>query len=215
LIRVRLGITSCSTPHASISSQQPSQSSLFYPIGSALQAPTKQNCLFQTYWKKAVHVHVFPDLNSHALLSIGTFCDAGCTATFSATKVHKEKQGKIILTGTRELPGLWKTTEKMLETATTAPEQANSVITASITTNAIKFLHAACFSPTTATWTQAIDRGHFKSWPVPPSNTIRKLLPKSMATAMGHLDQQRKNYRSTKKQKVPKTTDSEGWITPA
>jgi hypothetical protein len=174
------------------------------PNGQRIASTHEAKLPFPDLPEKAVHAHVFPDLNSHALLSIETFCDAGCTATFSATRVNIEKQGKVILTGTREPPSLWKTTEKLLETSATAPVQAKSVFTSSVTTNAIKILHAACFSPTTATWTQAIDRGHFKSWPVPPSNMIRKLLPKSMATAMGHLDQQRKNHHSTKKQKVPK-----------
>jgi hypothetical protein len=36
---------------------------------------------------KALEAHVFPGLNGQALLSIGTFCDAGCTATFTAKDV--------------------------------------------------------------------------------------------------------------------------------
>jgi hypothetical protein len=81
--------------------------------------------------------------------------------------------------------------------STTSP--ANGVYTDRLKTNAIRFLHAAAFSPTTATWTKAIDRGHFKSWPLPATpKIIRHLLPKSIPTAMGHLDQLRKNKRSTK-----------------
>jgi hypothetical protein len=117
---------------------------------------------------KAVQAYVFPGLNGHALLSIGTFCDAGCTATFLATTINIEKHGKIILMGTQELPGLWKTTKDMLETAATTLAQANSAFTSNVMTNVIQFLHTACFSPTTVTWTQAIDRSHFKSWLVPP-----------------------------------------------
>jgi hypothetical protein len=44
----------------------------------------------------------------------------------------------------------------------------------------------------------AIKQGHFKSWPTLTAPDVYKHLPKSLATAMGHMDQQRKNLRSTK-----------------
>jgi hypothetical protein len=143
---------------------------------------------------------VFPGLNGQALLSIGTFCDAGCTALFTATAVIIAREGKVVLTGQRQPPGLWKTSE----TTTNAPLEhsnpwhANGAYTTQLRRNTIKFMHAAVFSPTTATWTKAIDAGNFQSWPGLTSTAVRTLLPKSMATAMGHRDQQRKNVRSTK-----------------
>jgi hypothetical protein len=66
----------------------------------------------------------------------------------------------------------------------------------------IAFLHAACFSPTLDTWIQAIDAGHFTTWPELTSARVRRFPPSSMAMVQGHLDQSRKNQRSTK----PKTT---------
>jgi hypothetical protein len=60
----------------------------------------------------ALLAHVFPDLHGQALLSIGTFCDAGCTATFSANDATINFQGKTVLTGKRDPPGLWKTTQQ-------------------------------------------------------------------------------------------------------
>jgi hypothetical protein len=150
--------------------------------------------------KKALEVHVFPGLNGHALLSIRTFCDTGCTALFTDTAVVIARDGKVVLTGQRQPPGLWKTceTNTSLETVKNNPWQANGVYTTQLRRNAIKFMHAAVFSPTTATWTKAIDARNFQSWPGLPSTAVRQLLPKSMATAMGHQDQQRKNVRSTK-----------------
>jgi hypothetical protein len=90
-------------------------------------------------------------------------------------------------------------------------------------------MHAACFSPTTATWTKAIDAGAFQSWPSLTSKAVRQLLPKSMATAMGHKDQQHKNLRSTKEAKptaqpkivrtakldtiLEEDENNEGWVT--
>jgi hypothetical protein len=43
---------------------------------------------------------------------------------------------------------------------------------------------------------------------------VRQHLPKSVATAMGHMDQSRKNQRSTKL-RSKQTQDDDGWITPA
>jgi hypothetical protein len=55
-----------------------------------------------------------------------------------------------------------------------------------------------CFSPTLETWLLAISCGHFITWPGLTTANVRRYLPKSEATAKGHLDQQRKNLRSTK-----------------
>jgi hypothetical protein len=46
----------------------------------------------------AIDVHIFPDLQGQALLSIGTFCNAGCTVVFSATEVRIEFNRKTVLT---------------------------------------------------------------------------------------------------------------------
>jgi hypothetical protein len=67
--------------------------------------------------------------------------------------------------------------------------QANSTYTTQVKSNAIKFLHASCFSLTTATWTKAIDQGFFRSIPILTADDVQRNLPKSMATTMGHLDQ--------------------------
>jgi hypothetical protein len=66
--------------------------------------------------------HVFPGLNGQALLSIGTFCDAGCTATFTAMDVIITLGGQVVLSGRREPPGLWKTAiNKLLDKEKTNP----------------------------------------------------------------------------------------------
>jgi hypothetical protein len=121
---------------------------------------------------------------------MGTFCDAGCTAIFDATSVKITYKGKVVLEGTRVPPGLWKTQLPVPQTPAWQGE-ANGVFTMRIRTNTIKFLHAACFSPTTQTWTQAIAHGHFRSIPDLKVKAVRQLLPKSVAATLGHLDQQR------------------------
>jgi hypothetical protein len=56
-----------------------------------------------------MEAHIIPDLQGQALLSISTFCDAGCTALFMATKVRIDFKGKTVLTGARVPPVLWAT----------------------------------------------------------------------------------------------------------
>jgi hypothetical protein len=138
----------------------------------------------------AINAHIFPALHGHALLSVGTFCDAGCTADFTAHEVKICYKGKTVLVGAKTPPGLWTIN---LSYKDNLEPQANGAYTTQLKSNAIKFLHAACFSPTTATWTKAIDLGFFKSVPLLTSNDVRRNLPKSITTEMGHLDQQRKN----------------------
>jgi hypothetical protein len=48
------------------------------------------------------------------------------------------------------------------------------------------------------TWTQAIAHRHFRSIPDLKVKAVQQLLPKSVATTLGHLDQQRQNWQSTK-----------------
>jgi hypothetical protein len=65
--------------------------------------------------------------------------------------------------------------------------------------NQLQFLHVACFSPVPPTWTD-INQGVFTTWlrVCMLAARIRKWLPKSIATANGHLDQGHKNQQSTK-----------------
>jgi hypothetical protein len=101
-------------------------------------------------------------------------------------------------------PGLWSTTIP-------TPHQANASFTAPRKTAAIQHLHASLFSPNTQTWIKAINNRHLKLWPTFTTQDIKKYLPKSVATTLGHLDQQRKNLRSTKnKPKKSNTEDAAG-----
>jgi hypothetical protein len=71
----------------------------------------------------------------------------------------------------------------------------------------IAFYHAVMFSPAISTWCDAIDNGHFTTWPELTSAQVRKHLSKgSVPMIKGHLHQQRSNLRSTKQSRV--TTDS-------
>ena len=83
---------------------------------------------------------------------------------------------------------------------TTMPVQANSAYHTSTQPELIQFMHAACGNPVPSTWIQAITDGNFATWPGLTSDDVCKHLPKSNATVKGHLNQQRKNVRSTQLQ---------------
>ena len=79
-------------------------------------------------------------------------------------------------------------------------QQSNATLPTKNIQEHIKYLHQCTFSPTTRTWIQAVKKYHFKTWPGVTVDTIKQYLPKSEATTLGHLDQQRKNIQSTKTQ---------------
>jgi hypothetical protein len=84
---------------------------------------------------------------------------------------------------------------------------SNSIYQTTTNRELIQFLHTACGSPVPSTWIAAINKGHFATWPGLTADLVRKHLPKSIATVKGHLNQHRKNVRSTKPKMAP-TTDS-------
>ncbi len=153
--------------------------------------------------------HILPEL-AHSLVSIGKFCDDGCTAVFSRDHCKIYRNNTCILTGPREeatrlwLLPLTAQPNKAIPTTKTqpvAPYSMNAYTTSNVT-ELMQFLHAAAFSPVQSTFLDAIKAHHFHSWPGLTSARVQRYLPKAIPTAMGHLDRQRKNTRSTKPKPV-------------
>ena len=150
----------------------------------------------------ATTAHILPGLANSSLLSIGQLCDHGCQATFTADAVSITRHNDEVLRGNRNLhTGLWDIDLP----PTIPPSHSPSAVHAmhnvsehSTQRDLVTFLHAACFSPVPSTWIDAIHAGHFTTWPGLTADLVRKHLPKSPATIKGHLNQQRKNIRSTK-----------------
>jgi hypothetical protein len=91
------------------------------------------------------------------------------------------------------------------------PQMTIKGMTTATVAEQMAFLHACMYSPAPSTMIMAADLGFLSSFPGLTSENIRKNLPKSIATTMGHLQQQRQNTRSTRpKEKKPKeeTSDS-------
>ena len=61
-----------------------------------------------------------------------------------------------------------------------------------------QFHHGSLFSPVMSTMVQAIKNNHLTTWPGLSAKLITKNLPPVLATAKGHLNQERQNIQSTK-----------------
>jgi len=174
------------------------------PDGTYMHSTHTDNMDIPALLPSATQTSIFPALDT-SLISIGQLCDAGCTAVFNQHTADIRFNNTTILTGTRVPPGLWyyqlpetaANSAISSTTATLATKNAKATSTSSITDH-IQFLHAAAFSPVTSTWIDAINNGHFTTWPGLTAEAVKRYLPKSLATAQGHLDQARKNQRSTK-----------------
>jgi hypothetical protein len=76
------------------------------PDGSAIQSSHEAVLPFPQLPQATLKAHIFPDLRGQALLSMGTFCDAGCMAIFDATSVKITYHRNVVLEGTGVPPGL-------------------------------------------------------------------------------------------------------------
>jgi hypothetical protein len=169
----------------------------------------------------ARHAHIFLALRNRALLSIGQFCDIGFEAIFTANHVTLRRNGIGELCGDHDHnSGLWNIrlsnppmpTPLSSAFPATAPthtmlvcEHANNVHEMRNQSDLVAYLHRACFSPTKSTWLKAINAGYFATWPGLTAELVSKHLPKSIATAKGHLRQERQNLQSTATPLRPKT----------
>jgi hypothetical protein len=153
---------------------------------------------------------VFPSLQSHSLLSIGQLCDHGCKAVFINDYVTVTRNDIVLLTGTSSTSTNRHWTLNPIAPTTTPSVEPSSLITGSVNAifhttlahdtiaNRIAFYHASLFSLSLSTWCQAIDAGHFTTWPGITSSAFRKYPPQSTPMHQGHLNQVQANIRSTR-----------------
>jgi hypothetical protein len=137
-------------------------------------------------------------------------CDAGYNVVFDRGEAKVINgpiniEGEEIMSGKRDTTtGLW-TVPLDHTSATTMREQyrkrqnemSNNVYEFTNIYDATQYLHAAAFSPVKPTFLKTIDGGNFATWPTLTAQHVKKYLEKSDASIKGHLNQQRKNVRST------------------
>ena len=153
--------------------------------------------------KAARKAYLFADMQA-SLLSIGQLCDAGCIALFNKKQVLIIKDNSILLEGQRDgTTGLWNvavpTNQPVRAPGPNVLQHAAlSAIAAETVGERMAFLHACAGSPAISTFRAAISAGYFTTWPELTVAHVDKYLVEPAATVQGHLDQQRRNLRSTK-----------------
>ena len=145
---------------------------------------------------------------------MGQLCDAGCQGTFDAASVRVLLDGIVILRGERTVnTGLWHLTLEptpafahptaaacscVTVPDTPVPHHCNGAIHSATPSELVAFSHAALFSPALSTLHMALERGFLSDIPGLTTKSLAKYPPASFAMVKGHLDQTRKNQRSTK-----------------
>ena len=64
----------------------------------------------------------------------------------------------------------------------------------------IKYLHGACYSPVSSTWSQELHKKFFTTWPGLHGNNIKKHLLTVTATVRGHQKREHQGLQSTTRQ---------------
>eukprot|EP00804_Cyclotella_cryptica_P019513 CCRYP_006650-RA/>CCRYP_006650-RA protein AED:0.36 eAED:0.36 QI:0/-1/0/1/-1/1/1/0/427 len=156
-----------------------------------------------------------------SLMSVGKTSDDGTISIFTkdGVTIHKEQDvlitchGKPLLIGVRDVQGRYRIPLVQhrgqwqpripSKKARTVLSQAHSVYDLPSTEQAIKWMHAVCGYPVKSTWLKAVQAGNFIGWPLLTAKNVQKYYPDSAETPQGHLNQTRKNVRSTKPKPAP------------
>ncbi|MFN9915112.1 MAG: hypothetical protein ACK53L_21155, partial [Pirellulaceae bacterium] len=109
------------------------------------------------------------------------------------------KRNEIIITGKRMPSGLWSIPILAPQVPPTPPHQANGILRLDKPKQELAtYHHASLGSPAPSTLVRAIRKGHLNTFPGLTTSLITKHLPNSMATTLGHQDQESRNVRSTR-----------------
>ena len=183
--------------------------------GGCSKASNVTQLPFPQLSKAAAQADTFDEF-PHSLMSVGKTADDGNISIFGqdGVTVHKESdvlitlKGEPLLIGVRDENGRYRipliqnrgqwTPRKPSKQAKKALHQANSVYDLPSTEQAIKWMHATCGFPVKSTWIKAIQAGNFTGWPLLTANNVRRYYPETVETPKGHMNQARKNVRSTK-----------------
>ena len=150
--------------------------------------------------------HIFPGM-SNSLISVSALVDLKLTVTFDCDKVSVLKGRDVILQGDRNpLTGLWylNLSQLQVEPSTLASpvmHTAAPAIQLSTADDTIDFWHKTFGSQPASTFLNAVEKG----WIVIPGVTgalVRRHMPQSIATSLGHLDQTQQGLRSTQEIEV-------------
>jgi hypothetical protein len=130
---------------------------------------------------------------------MGQFCDAGCTIVFTAKQVTITLANSTLLTGQHDpTTKLWHLSLPTSLPTTPPSHIAHAAIRSVMPMDLVAFAHAALFSFALSTLVIALDKGFLTNFPGFTPLLLCKHPTQSISVIKGHLDQSRKNQRSTK-----------------
>ena len=146
---------------------------------------------------KGSEVLIFPHLTNESLISVGQLCDDGCIVFFTKNDFAVLKNNRLLFKGLRnKQDGLWDFNSTSLPKT---PHQVNYIIKKNATQQQLaQYYHATLFSPVVSTLETAIKKGNLITWPGIQTLSFFTIIDTTIATELGHLDQERRNLRSTK-----------------
>ena len=111
----------------------------------------------------ATRAHIYNDLHSLSLLSVGRLCNDDCLVLFDKQHMKVFQNNKEILRGDRNhQDGLWDVNLSTLQ----QQHKMNVIIKQDATIGElIHYFQGCCFSPTKSTFLQAVKNGNFITWP--------------------------------------------------
>ena len=129
-------------------------------------------------------IHILTKIKQASIISLGVLFDYGHTITLEKKEMAVQNNGQEIIKGTRNKKnGTW---EVPLDTQQPSAV-INNIQEQSSKPEPAHYLHAALFSPTTASLLKAIKQGFLKTWPGLNKKAYQEASEKSRNTTMGHL----------------------------
>ncbi len=170
---------------------------------------------FQKLSAQSKQADTFQDLPT-SMMSMGKTSDDSTVLVFTKESINIFKEedvlitskGEPILIGIRDTQGQYQIPlmqqqghwqpRRPSKQARKALRQANNVYDLPSNEQASKWMHAVCGYPVKSTWLKAIKAGNYVGWPMLTELNVQNYYLETTKTTKGHLNQTRKNVRSTK-----------------
>ena len=204
-------------PEENLSITGPSDKIVALPDGSTKRATLTAILPFDALSDEARKADVLPGLRPNSLVSVGKLADANYTTVFhpqgEGVTIHQENTLKLhlsrkpVLQGWRDANGLWRLSRTTTKPSACAHRRSPNESVANVYSlpsmpQTIRYLHAAAGFLVKDTWIDAVNNGHYSTWPGLTAKAIKKHFPESVETQKGHMKKQRQNVRSTKQKVV-------------
>ena len=102
-----------------------------------------------------------------------------------STKQQSTKNNKVVLSGDRNLQdGLWDIKLPVIHLPKPSKQLLNAIIRKGSSKKYIAdYIYKNCFSPPMSTFSKALQRGHFITWPGIDDKSIKKYFQETMSAA--------------------------------